>query len=352
MHRPGPRLLTRPRRALVALAVAGLLVTTGAGPGGRPASAGTDDTPRPGPTGAGVTSGSRGSSCRAPADRPGEPEPGLDGADAVTRLTLSLVDRSRPTPAITNRAASPCRLLPTEVRYPANATGPLPLVVVAHGLDGSPSSLALLLDAWADAGYVVAAPTFPTTKKDSRGASLRSESVDQAADMSFVIDQVLRRSRARAAGPLHGLIDSRRIGVAGMSLGGLAVYGLISNTCCRDTRVKAAILMAAVRREFPNERYEHNRAPVLLVQGDADGGYHNSLEAYPELAPPKWFITLHGSVHSPPFEVPPGPEAPLVYASTAFFWDRYLKNDTGAARKIVQTVQASTGRATLQRDLG
>jgi dienelactone hydrolase len=275
-----------------------------------------------------------------------------DGSNAVTELTVTLLDHRRPTPAIPGRAALPCRVLRTEVRYPTRVIRPVPLVVVAHGLDGSPRSIGPLLNAWAAAGYVVAAPTFPTTRKDSHGTSLPAESVDQAADMSFVIDQLLQRSHSNAPGPLSGLIDPRHIGAAGMSLGGLSVYGLVSNTCCRDARVRAAILMAAVRRQFPDERYEDNQAPVLLVQGDADTGYHNSRDAYPELVPPKWFITLHGSAHSPPFEVPPGPEAPLVYSTTAWFWDRYLKNDSIATRRIDDAVSASHGQATLRRDLG
>lgn len=301
--------------------------------------------------GRGTSSAAR-ARCRDLAGTSGVPEPQREPAPGVARFKLMLVDGSRSTAAIPHRAAMPCRLLPTEVRYPAGASRPLPLVVVAHGLDGNPSSLAALLDAWATAGYVVAAPTFPTTRKDNNGVSLLSESVDQAADMRFVIDQMLERSRPQAPGPLHGLIDGRRIGAAGMSLGGLGVYGLISNTCCRDRRVRAAILMAAVRRQFPEEQYEDNEAPVLIVQGDADTGYHNSLEAYPELAPPKWFITLHGSGHSSPFEVPPGPEAPIVYSTTAWFWDRYLKHDETATQRITDAVRASQGRATLRRDLG
>ncbi len=109
--------------------------------------------------------------------------------------------------------------------------------------------------------------------------------------------------------------------------------------------------MAAVRRQFPDDHYEDNRVPVLLVQGDADSGYHNSAEAYPELLAPKWFITLRGSAHSPPFEVPPGPEAPLVYSATTSFWDRYLKHDPAATCRLIGTVRASRGRATLQRQL-
>ena len=287
--------------------------------------------------------------CRAETTAP-IVEPG--GSPSVAQFTTTLVDRGRSTPAIQGRPALPCRRLPTVVRFPTAGTGPFPLVVVAHGRDNDPSSLATLLDAWAGAGYVVAAPTFPITSKDRKGQPQRSESVAQAADMRFVVDRILARDRAKDANPLRGRVDGRHIGAAGMSLGGLAVYGLIANTCCRDRRISAAILLAAVRRDFPDERYQTNRAPVLLVQGDADPGYHNSIDAYPELAPPKWFVTLHGSQHSPPFEVPPGPEAPVVYSLTTDFWDRYLKGDVAAADRIVSAVQSTAGNASLQRDVG
>ena len=57
-------------------------------------------------------------------------------------------------------------------------------------------------------------------------------------------------------------------------------------------------------------------------------------------------------VHSPPFEVPPGPEAPVVYSMTTDFWDRYLKGDVAAADRIVSAVQSTAGNASLQRDVG
>ena len=288
--------------------------------------------------------------CRATADV-GERTLG-DSTPGVSRVLVTLVDRHRSTAANSSPAATPCRILRTEVRAPTRRTHPLPLIVVAHGADGDPSSLAPLLDAWARAGYVVAAPKLPTTEKDEHGAALRRESVEQAHDLSFVITELVRRSEQSLDGALRDTIDRRHIGAAGMSLGGLAVYGLVSNTCCRDPRVRAAVLLAAVRRQFPDDHYEENRAPVMLVQGDADGGYHNSVEAYPELAPPKWFITLHGSTHSPPFEVPPGPEAPLVSATTTSFWDRYLRGSERAEHQITRAVRESHHRATLRRDLG
>jgi dienelactone hydrolase len=272
--------------------------------------------------------------CTAPA-RPPTVVAGTD--PAVTRIVLTVAD-GRP---------SGCRLLPTEVRIAAGDRAPGPLLVVAHGLDGSPAALAPLLDSWARAGYSVAAPTFPVTAKDAGGNSLRSESADQAYDLRAVIDAV--GSAARSPGnPLQGRIDASRVGAAGMSLGGLAVYALISNSCCRDERVDAAVVMAGVRRDFPDERYGPNDAPVMLLQGDADPGYHNSLEAYPELAPPKWFVTLHGSRHAPPFEVPNGPEAPFVRTVTRSFWDRYLRGDAPAASRILAAVAAQHGTVSLR----
>jgi dienelactone hydrolase len=197
---------------------------------------------------------------------------------------------------------------------------------------------------WAGAGYVVAAPTFLKTKKDAGGKALASEVALQAADARFVLDQVLDR-----AGALH--VDDREVGVAGMSLGGMTVYGLISHTCCRDGRISAAVVMAGVHDDFPDGKYVHQTMPVLLIQGDADVGYHHSRDAYPQLAPPKWFITLQGEQHSPPFEVPRGKVAGVVDTTTTLFWNRYLKRDAGAASKIVAVVAATKGKATLQRDL-
>lgn len=70
------------------------------------------------------------------------------------------------------------RRLTTIIRYPAalppsrvdvrrapsaQTGGPFPLVVFAHGFNITPAPYARLLQAWARAGYVVAAPIFPLT---------------------------------------------------------------------------------------------------------------------------------------------------------------------------------------------
>ena len=280
----------------------------------------------PAAAGAGVST-----SC---ADGPVAGTPTPDPTTGITRTDVTFA----------HRVDGRCRVLATQIRSATGATNPEPLVLAIHGVDGDPSRMAPLLDAWAAAGYVVVAPKFPTTKKDTRGKALRSEVALQADDARYVLDEVLDRADA-----LH--VDDHAVGVAGMSLGGMTVYGLISHTCCRDGRIGAAIVMAGVHDDFPDGTYVHQDMPVLLIQGDADVGYHHSRDAYPQLAPPKWFITLHGERHSPPFEVPRGRAAPVVDATTTAFWDRYLKGDTAAAGKLVAVVAATNGAATLQRDL-
>ena len=270
----------------------------------------------------------------------------------ATTVAETLVDHRRRTEATAAGPARDCRVLPVEVHLPSPgaAPGARPLVVVVHGRDGDPAGLRPLLAAWVAAGYVVAAPTFPITRKDDHDKPLGDDVAEQAGDVSFVLDQLLAQARDPAS-PLAGRIDGSRIGAVGHSLGGMTVYGLIANSCCVDPRIRAAVEMAGVHRDFPGGRWERQHAPVLLLHGDADKGYHNSVDAYPTLAAPKWFVTLQGSFHSPPFETPRGSEAALVDATTTLFWNRYLLGDRAAARGIVAAVAAASDRATLTRDL-
>jgi dienelactone hydrolase len=273
-------------------------------------------------------------------------------ADGITRVTFTFVDRNRPVDPDdpgTDGDAHGCRMFRTTVSIPAGATTPLPLVLAVHGRDGDPVRLEPLVDAWVRAGQIVAAPQFLVTDKDADDKPTPSAVRRQAADARFVLDHLLLGNNDPGS-PLHGLIDPHRIGAAGMSLGGMTVYGLVANTCCRDPRITAAVLLAAVRRDFDTGRYVSQHVPVMLIQGDADIGYHNSVTAYRSLAAPKWFITLRGSTHSPPFEVPRGHEAPLVDRTTTEFWDRYFGGRPDAEQQIVDAVTAS-GFASLQRQL-
>ena len=130
-----------------------------------------------------------------------------------------------------------------------------PLIVLAHGLTGSPSRHADLAEAWARAGFVVALPAFPLTNSTVPGGwSNYADVNNQPGDVSFVIDQLVAADDDPLSA-LHARIDPERIGLAGHSLGAATTYAATFDACCRDPRIDAAVVMAG----------------VLLVQADRHG---------------------------------------------------------------------------------
>src|SRR5688500_1866968 len=87
--------------------------------------------------------------------QPGPPAPAADGSEpaepgtyAVTQITETFVDESRPTEAPDPAGNAPTRTLETTIVYPEEE-GPFPLIVLAHGQTGHPSKLSQLMSAWA-----------------------------------------------------------------------------------------------------------------------------------------------------------------------------------------------------------
>jgi len=275
--------------------------------------------------------------------------PSRAGAD-VTTYQVTLVDPSRPTDATSVLPASDERTLETTIAFPTDAKKRLPLIVLAHGLDGNPGKFKILMSAWAAAGYVVAAPQFPLTNDLKEGESLVPDYENQPADVSFTIDEVLKMGKKSSDEKIAGLVDKRHIGVAGLSLGGGTVYGLVFNTCCIDERVDAAVVMSGIRLDFDEGEFDFRDLPTLLVHGDADGIYNISVETYPQLGTPKWFVTLHESTHAAPFEDSVDPADDAVPVITTAFFDRYLKGEKAAAKRLVKAVD-DYDQAELQRAL-
>jgi len=273
------------------------------------------------------------------------------GTARVVTFQAVFVDSTRSSPASPNEnlPEETSRTLDTTITMPARAKGRLPLVVLAHGLGGNPGKFSQLIRAWADAGYVVAAPLFP--RSSDLNGRLPTDVFEQPADISFVIDQLLRLNRDDES-QLFRRIDRSRIGLAGLSLGGWTTYGTVFNSCCHDPRIKATVLMAAVFRTFPDGTYEfaRNARPALLLHGTIDPLYPHSVTAYSELAAPKYFITLNGSSHPGPFEDIPDPNDAVAEGTTIAFWDRYLKGEKAAASRLVQIVDDSGGTAVLESD--
>jgi predicted dienelactone hydrolase len=301
--------------------------------------------------------------------------PGGEGRFAVGYHVETLVDSSRSTPANGTVPAHAGRTLETFVFYPASGpapragvggaavrrgaaperrAGPFPLIVFAHGFGTDPtlSEYAALLEQWAAAGYVVAAPLFPLTRGDAAGGPDLADYVNQPADMAFVAHRVVAQSEAQG-GLLSGLVNPREIGAAGHSLGGVTTLGLVANSCCRDPQIRAAVVMSGDPITFPTGAVNYSKAPpLLLVHGNADQAvpYVSSIDAFNGASAPKGLLTIEGGDHDSP--VTPTERAfPSVVRTTIDFFDRYLKGEKAAVGRLVGTGGQGARPVDAQKDV-
>jgi len=259
----------------------------------------------------------------------------------VETVELTFTDGSRAAELPDGTVAQPARTLETTIYVP-QGQGPFPLIVHAHGSSGHPRKFSQLLTAWANQGYVVAAPAFPLTNDERGGPSINTDYVNQPADLSFVLDNVLALSDG-GAGPVGGKVDPEKIGASGLSLGGITTYGLVDNTCCVDERVDAAIVMAGIKAPFEGGAYEARPFPLLALHGDADPAipYTAGRAAFDQAASPKWFVTLEGGGHAEPFEDTASPHDDVVTRTTTDFWALTLGGDEAAAERLTAAADES-----------
>jgi len=214
---------------------------------------------------------------------------------------------------------------------PASSAGPFPLVVFGHGFAVRPSTYRMLLHAWAEAGYVVAAPAFPRESPDAPGGPQRADVVNEPRDMSVVVSALLRASADRTD-PLTGLIAADSIAVAGHSDGAMAALAAAYGARLRDPRIRAAVILSGARMAgVGGFAFRSGTPPLLAVQGTADGlNAPRSTDAYFTLAArPKYLLRLVGAGHLAPY-VQPGPWLTLVTRMSIGFLDRYAGRVPGA----------------------
>jgi dienelactone hydrolase len=252
----------------------------------------------------------------------------------VERTTVTFVDGSRPTEDPDQGRSAPTRTLVTDLYVP-EGEGPFPLIVHAHGAGGHPRKFTQLLGAWAQHGYVVVAPAFPLTNDRSGGSDVIGDYTRQPGDLRFVLDEVLAMAD-RDGTAVSGKIATDHIGASGLSLGGATTYGFAFNSCCRDDRIDAVIIMAGIRLPFEGT-FDMTDMPLLVTHGTVDVlPVENAREAYAEATAPKYFVSLVGGLHAPPYEDTPSPHDELVTDLTTDFWDAYLRADDDAATRVVE----------------
>jgi dienelactone hydrolase len=286
-------------------------------------------------------------------------------------LSATLVDSSRPTPAVPDQgiAAAEHRTIGLTIVYPVEsdgepsgrvgtagivdgtsppddtdtppAAGPFPLLVFAHGWNGSGASLIGPAARWARAGYVVALPTFPLSQE---GIATDVDMVNQPGDVSFVIDTLLARSDD-PDDRLAGVVDPDRVAVGGHSLGSATVFGF-HNSCCHDDRVKAIVAISGGPAPYSTGTYDAAyTTPMLLVHGVRDPGVPVAIsEAMFEHPGRMGLLLFDEGDHTSIFG---GPDGQLLDQVMVPWLDSELGLDPAATEGLEQEV-AATGRGSLR----
>jgi predicted dienelactone hydrolase len=233
----------------------------------------------------------------------------------VSVTTLELVDTSRPTAAHGDVPESNERVLTTEVWYPAVADpakpdgrdaavdtsgGPYPLIVFAHGLTSSRLFSPDYTQHLASHGYVVAAPDFPLTKIGTPGGFVLRDLPNQAGDVSFVIDSMLRFND-EDGNLLRGSIDPEHIGLTGHSLGAfttlITIYGLYGAE--RDDRIDAALSISGSACFYDEGDVGDVSTPLMVLHGSEDliVPRSGSRKAYDQAHAPRYWVEVRGANH-------------------------------------------------------
>ena len=209
------------------------------------------------------------------------------------------------------------RLLPTTVYVPASGAQKSPLIVFGHGMWGHPRKFTWLFGQWAAAGYAVAAPAFPVTSDEDAPQSALAEVVNQPADVSFVLDQLLARE----------IGDAKRVGVGGYSLGAETALVVGLHPRYGDGRVRAVVAIAGAlfHPEFAADMLRP--LPLLLIHGAEDtkrGRLREALKAYAAAHEPKQLVRIERAGHGICEDDHPRPYAARVAEVSTAFWDRHL----------------------------
>ncbi|MGH9075049.1 MAG: hypothetical protein ACRDZQ_13175, partial [Acidimicrobiales bacterium] len=110
------------------------------------------------------------------------------------------------------------------------------------------------------------------------------------------------------------------------------------DSCCRDARVQAAVVMAGQELDIPGGSYyaSGDPAPLLVVEGTADTVNPPSVAAqlYGADPGPKYYLQLPGGDHVTPFAAN-GPDLAAVERVTTEFFRVELGGRTADAARIL-----------------
>ena len=187
----------------------------------------------------------------------------------VSYFDVELVDDTRPTQKNGDYAGSDERRLQTRIWYPDGFVGSAPLLIYSHGFMSSRSGGSYLAEHFASHGYIIAAMDYPLTNMNAPGGPLVKDVVNQADDISFLIDQFVSWD-TDASSQFYERVDEQRIGVMGLSLGGMTSTLAAFHPRSADLRISAAVSIAGPVFLFGSDFYESRDIPFMMIASPID----------------------------------------------------------------------------------
>ncbi|WP_439105634.1 alpha/beta hydrolase family protein [Congregibacter sp.] len=222
------------------------------------------------------------------------------GPWSVASFDESFVDRDRPTQPNGDYPGDDQRLLEGNVWHPFEAeAGPRPLLVFSHGFTSGRRNGTYLAEHLASHGFVVVAVDYPLTSMGAPGGALVEDVINQPGDISFLIDTLLGYS-AVSGHALSGKIDAERVGVLGISLGGLTSTLAGFHPEWRDPRIAAVLSIAGPTNFFTRKFFGNVDVPFMMFAGDLDVLVPYASNAAPVLGkkPGAELATVKGGSHT------------------------------------------------------
>jgi predicted dienelactone hydrolase len=211
------------------------------------------------------------------------------------------------------------------------------LIVFSPGFDVDPAAYDALVEGWVLRGLVVAVPDYPFTAPGASGGINEADIVQHPADLEATIDTLLTASSSSGT-VLSGLIDPWRVGLAGHSDGGDVTDALVSDSCCRDPRIRAAAVLSGAELDSFGGAYGPARVPLLVTQGDSDtiNLPACSEQIYAAGGSPRYYLDLRRAGHLPPYTPDPSGKVyqQAVDRVTGLFWAAYLEGDRSGAAAL------------------
>lgn len=201
----------------------------------------------------------------------------------IASFDITLTDATRRTAANGDYNGDPHRTLNTTIRHPKNLNNKAyPLVIHSHGYSSMRDGGAYIAEHLASLGYIVAAADFPLTNYGAPSGPQVKDVINQPADISFIIDSLINMSQDDKH-ILFGAIDIQKIGVMGISLGGMTSTMATYDPNRRDSRIKAAVSIAGPSSMYSKRFFSSTAIPFMMMATPQDALVHYGDNAAPIL---------------------------------------------------------------------